>query len=270
MQKIGCIKDDIEDFTSEADMKIRYITQLKCTEQDMKNKHFSDKQDEMLQKIKTTEGNIMKEIRVHEESVTYFNLVQKELEDTLNSWKLRYTKTMNCFNKKIKVDTDKVDGLITEIRRMRELYAKREGEINDYKVYKQQQEERRQLKKKMDDAATKIQAWWRGTMVRKGYGKYRKRKDKKGKNKNKKKWNLLISRTTIGWSQKHTKNCLIWLLHILRKKHRCISYIERYPNRVLPNSRTFLSIHRRLSERMILSFPCSMLFFKCLCYSNFL
>nr|CAH7743882.1 unnamed protein product [Callosobruchus chinensis] len=34
------------------------------------------------------------------------------------------------------------------------------------------------------------------------------------------KWNLLILRTTIGWSQKYTKNCFIWLLHILRKKVR--------------------------------------------------
>ncbi|VEN57502.1 unnamed protein product, partial [Callosobruchus maculatus] len=187
MQEIGRIKDDIEDFTSEADMKTKYITQLKTTEQDMTDKHFSDKQNEMLQKIKTTEGNIMKEIRVHEETITYFNLVQKEIEDVLNSWKLRYTKTLNCLNKKIKVETDKVDSLIAEMKRMKELYAKRAEEINDYKVYKQQQEEKRLLKKKMDDAATKIQAWWRGTMVRKGFGKYRKKKDRKGKkNKNKK------------------------------------------------------------------------------------
>nr|CAH7758373.1 unnamed protein product [Callosobruchus chinensis] len=34
------------------------------------------------------------------------------------------------------------------------------------------------------------------------------------------KWSLLILRTTIGWSQKHTKNCLIWLLYILRIKVR--------------------------------------------------
>nr|CAH7753864.1 unnamed protein product [Callosobruchus chinensis] len=33
-------------------------------------------------------------------------------------------------------------------------------------------------------------------------------------------WNLLILRSTIGWRQKYTKNCLIWLLHILRKKVR--------------------------------------------------
>nr|CAI5854384.1 unnamed protein product [Callosobruchus analis] len=172
MQKIGCIKDDIEessDFISEADMKIRYVTHLKNTEQGMKDKFFLDKQNEMLQDIKTTEGNIMKEIRVHEETITYFNLIQKELEDDLNSWKLRYTKTINCLNKKIKEETDKVDSKIAEINRMKRL-----------------QEEKRLLKKKLDEAATKIQAWWRGTMVRKGFGKYRKRKDKKGKkNKNK-------------------------------------------------------------------------------------
>ncbi|CAH2001848.1 unnamed protein product [Acanthoscelides obtectus] len=187
MQKIGSLKDGIEDFSSEASMKIRYITDLKKAEHEMADKQHSDMEQKLLIKIKTTEGDIMKEIRVHEELVTFFNLLQKELEDVLNSWKLRYTKTLSCLNKKIEVETEKVSSVVAEINRMKELYAKREIEINDYKAYKKQQEEKRLLKKKMDDAATKIQAWWRGTMVRKGFGKYRKKKDKKGKkNKNKK------------------------------------------------------------------------------------
>lgn len=45
-------------------------------------------------------------------------------------------------------------------------------------------EERRKQQEELDrreKAATKIQAWWRGTMVRRCLGPYRKKKGKKGK-----------------------------------------------------------------------------------------
>lgn len=61
-------------------------------------------------------------------------------------------------------------------------YIKRQEEIDSYCEYKLEQEKKRLEKERKDAAATKIQAWWRGTMVRRGFGKYKK-KEKKGKKK---------------------------------------------------------------------------------------
>lgn len=61
-------------------------------------------------------------------------------------------------------------------------YLTREEQIEAYKLYKVEQEKKRLEKERKDKAATTIQAWWRGTMVRKGLGKYKK-KEKKGKKK---------------------------------------------------------------------------------------
>lgn len=69
-------------------------------------------------------------------------------------------------------------------------YHKREQEIINYKNYKLKMEEERAEMEKRHKAATKIQAWWRGTMVRKGFGQYKKKKDKKLKKKSSEK-NLL-------------------------------------------------------------------------------
>lgn len=55
--------------------------------------------------------------------------------------------------------------------------------MNDYKQYKVEQERIKQELERKNNAATIIQAWWRGTMVRKGFGKFRKKKEKKGKKK---------------------------------------------------------------------------------------
>lgn len=62
-------------------------------------------------------------------------------------------------------------------------YSKREKQMNDYKQYKIEQERKREELERKNLAATRIQAWWRGTMVRKGFGKFRKKKEKKGKKK---------------------------------------------------------------------------------------
>lgn len=55
--------------------------------------------------------------------------------------------------------------------------------MNDYKQYKIEQKRIKMEKERQNNAATKIQAWWKGTMVRRGLGKFRKKKEKKGKKK---------------------------------------------------------------------------------------
>lgn len=50
-------------------------------------------------------------------------------------------------------------------------------------MHKIEQEKIRLEKERKDKAAIHIQAWWRGTMVRRGFGKFRKKKDKKQKKK---------------------------------------------------------------------------------------
>lgn len=48
-------------------------------------------------------------------------------------------------------------------------------------IDKEERRKQDELITKMNQAATKIQAWWRGEMYRKGLGPYRKKKGKKGK-----------------------------------------------------------------------------------------
>lgn len=55
--------------------------------------------------------------------------------------------------------------------------------MNDYKAYRSEQERIKKELERKNLAATIIQAWWKGTMVRKGFGKFRKKKEKKGKKK---------------------------------------------------------------------------------------
>lgn len=50
-----------------------------------------------------------------------------------------------------------------------------------YKAHKAEMIRQQLEQEKRINAAVRIQAWWRGTMVRKGFGKYRKKKDKKPK-----------------------------------------------------------------------------------------
>lgn len=61
-------------------------------------------------------------------------------------------------------------------------YEQRQEFIEEYKKHKEELRKAALLLQRQTRAATKIQAWWRGTMFRRHLGPY-KRKKKKGKGK---------------------------------------------------------------------------------------
>lgn len=97
-------------------------------------------------------------------------------------WKLKYESDCNSYDKKIGCLREAIIAQQQRTAEMVTKFLKREEQIEAYKLYKVEQEKKRLEKERKDKAATKIQAWWRGTMVRKGLGKYKK-KEKKGKKK---------------------------------------------------------------------------------------
>ncbi|XP_050500051.1 dynein regulatory complex protein 9-like isoform X2 [Diabrotica virgifera virgifera] len=139
MESIGKIKDQIENFYIQSEIKINYLKSWENSKLEMQEITFSKLIEEITEDIKTTEANINQDIRVHEE----------------------------------------IEIAMSEIIQ----YAKRQQEIDDYKKHKIEQERLRLEKEEKNKKATTIQAWWRGVMVRKGFGKFRKKKEKKGKKK---------------------------------------------------------------------------------------
>ncbi|XP_008430014.1 IQ domain-containing protein G [Poecilia reticulata] len=138
---------------------------------------------QLMDQLELLQKQIEEEARFHEETVNFLQTQYEEFQQRLHKWK-QQTKKMQQ-EKQSKLDnlgckrtlnTDK----LMEMRRMFKemervvLEDKKEQELN-----LQQEEEAK--------AATTIQAYWRGTMVRRGLGPFKKVEEKKGKKKGKKK-----------------------------------------------------------------------------------
>jgi IQ domain-containing protein G len=102
-----------------------------------------------------------------------------QLDEQIEYWSAKYETDMEFNTTKVKDTKEEIQNLSTENAEMVVLIAKREKEMEKFLVIKAKREAEEAAEKKINDSATAIQAWWRGVMVRRKLGPYRKKKKKK-------------------------------------------------------------------------------------------
>lgn len=140
------------------------------------------------------EFDLMAEIKNAEDAEVAENLTNFEvlhhLEDTIDE----LFKKMEEWDDKITADTDSLDASEQELHQRRKNFEARKKRCHE--AFEQRKLalaekdaaiERERILMIMAKAALRIQAWWRGTMVRKGLGRFKKKKSKKKKKATKKK-----------------------------------------------------------------------------------
>ncbi|XP_063772639.1 dynein regulatory complex protein 9 isoform X5 [Pseudophryne corroboree] len=136
-----------------------------------------------MQKIKEKTDE---EIRVHVEIENFLRQHQQELEEKLEYWMEKYDKDTEEKQAELNaLKTAKVNDL-TLLQDLAKQYTEYEKVIIEDRLEKEKAQQQKKQKKLELASAIKIQAWWRGMMVRKGLGPYKKSKSKKGKEKDKK------------------------------------------------------------------------------------
>ncbi|XP_074510716.1 dynein regulatory complex protein 9 [Sebastes fasciatus] len=135
-------------------------------------------QQEWLQK------QLMEERRVHEESEKFLQNQHEELQQQLQEWQ-QSTKQMQQekeqqLNNVCCKRTVNLDRLMEKRRKF--------GEMEQVVLEDREEQEKLRQQQAEAKAATKLQAWWRGWMVRRGLGSFKKAEEgKKGKKEGKKK-----------------------------------------------------------------------------------
>ncbi|KAH1001797.1 dynein regulatory complex protein 9 [Dendroctonus ponderosae] len=184
MAKIGNLKDEIEDFRQEAASKSAYLASWQNSQLETAGYELSKKTELLVESIEDKRLELCKETRVHLETRTIFNEIEMDLQKQLKNWRIKYENDLQAIGNKIAHLQEAKDQQQEKTAQMIMKYIKRQEEIDCYQAHKVEQQKQRLEKDRKDRAATKIQAWWRGTMVRKGFGKYKK-KEKRGKKKKK-------------------------------------------------------------------------------------
>ncbi|XP_069830682.1 dynein regulatory complex protein 9 [Dendropsophus ebraccatus] len=183
---IAHLKDQLQEMKAKTSMENKYVkkdTELQVSQTQKKcNIAESDLQME-LQKIKE---KMDEEIRVHVEIENFLRQHQQELEEKLEFWMEKYDKDTEEKQAELNsLKTSRTNDLLL-LSELTKQYEEYETVITEDRLEKEKAQQKKK-QEKMELASTiKIQAWWRGMMVRKNLGAYAKTKGKKGKDTGKK------------------------------------------------------------------------------------
>ncbi|XP_068425357.1 dynein regulatory complex protein 9 [Clinocottus analis] len=124
---------------------------------------------------------LMEEKKVHERSVKFLQSHHEELKQQLLQWQQRTEQMLQEKEQQLNsvccrrtVTLDKLSEMKRKFREMEQV------------VIEEREEQKRLRRQQVESiAATKLQAWWKGNMVRRGLGSFKKADGKKGKKKKK-------------------------------------------------------------------------------------
>ncbi|KAF2904088.1 hypothetical protein ILUMI_02083 [Ignelater luminosus] len=183
---IGKLKDEYEDQIFENKIKGNYIENWENSRTEQNNFQLDRQEEYYLNIINRVKADIEREVRIDAEIESYITQCQRDYEDGIQYWMERYDKEIEIRDTEIQVLKEKREEQFNRIRELSELYNQHKREIKEYLKLKEIRRQEEELLQKRNLAATRLQAWWKGVMVRKGIGKFSKKKGGK-KDKDKKK-----------------------------------------------------------------------------------
>ncbi|XP_054088135.1 dynein regulatory complex protein 9 [Zeugodacus cucurbitae] len=103
-----------------------------------------------------------------------------ELNAQIAAWQQKYARVMEIKCAETQAKERQILKLQKSLERHRETYAERQKFVRDYLAEKEEERQLYEQQIHRVECAVRIQAWWRGLMVRRGLGPFKK-KSKKGK-----------------------------------------------------------------------------------------
>ncbi|KAJ2946366.1 hypothetical protein O0L34_g12404 [Tuta absoluta] len=128
------------------------------------------------------------EQRVHEEICKAVELQIQEHEKAIEYWNVRYAEDIVSINERLAEKQKQLAVTTAKREDLQSLYDLHEGEMRAWISFKELRAARIAKEEHIRNSATRIQAWWRGNMVRKALGPFKYlRNIKKSPSKSKKK-----------------------------------------------------------------------------------
>ncbi|KAG7471016.1 hypothetical protein MATL_G00119850 [Megalops atlanticus] len=180
-EMIAHLKDQLQMMKARRTLEKKYVTS--CSElQVYQGQKLNSQQEKQLEDvIKELREKIEEESHVHTELVKFLKEDQISLEETLEMW-------MECYERDIENKQQELSTLKTNrannLARLQELakkYRESEQVVIEDRLEKENLRKQREKEETEWASAVKLQSWWRGTMVRRGLGPYKKGKKPKAK-----------------------------------------------------------------------------------------
>lgn len=190
-ETIAQYKDNIETTLFDNALQTRYVESWENARIEQAFLICDQNENELTDIISNYKNEIEKEIRINSEIETYIAENQKDMEEKIDYWMRKYETEMETKTIETQVLKDQREDQAKRYETMSVTYEKHKKEIEDWLDYKEKKRIKDEIFAEQTEAAIKIQAWWRGCMVRHQLGPYnpnpkrKRKKDQKGKDKKK-------------------------------------------------------------------------------------
>ncbi|XP_072264452.1 dynein regulatory complex protein 9 [Pyxicephalus adspersus] len=183
---IAHLKDQLQEMKAKTNMEGKYVKKDTELQVSQTQKKCSIAESDLQMEIQKIKEKMDEETRVHVEIENFLRQHQQELEEKLEYWMEKYDKDTEEKQAELNaLKTARVNDL-TLLQDLAKQYENYEKVIIEDRLQKEKAQQQKKQEQLELSCAIKIQAWWKGTMVRKGLGPYKKTKSKKGKEKGKK------------------------------------------------------------------------------------
>ncbi|XP_043792977.1 dynein regulatory complex protein 9-like [Apis laboriosa] len=172
-------QDNVEKLKLISNMELDYVTEWEKARYEQNSLRCNmevKKLEKMLKDQRVREKN---ERRVHAELTKFLTQETALLEKKNKEWKERYIQEKKIYEKEIQQLRIEIKIIQKEMDKLKEEYRCNQKFINTYLAEKEALKKEKERWKRMQKSAIKIQAWWRGVMVRRKLGPYRLAEKKK-------------------------------------------------------------------------------------------
>ncbi|XP_021250748.1 IQ domain-containing protein G isoform X2 [Numida meleagris] len=186
------LKNELQQLEAKAAMEHRYVKKSTDLQVHQAQKKCSNAENRLSKEIEDLKRKIDEEIRVHMEIENFLRHYYKKVEEKLEYWVDKYENDTDAKDEELNaLKESKAKNLEMLQRFASECWTFEETIIAD-RAQKEAERRKRERDALELKSILKLQAWWRGTMVRRNLGPYQnlrkaqeknllKQKDKKGK-----------------------------------------------------------------------------------------
>lgn len=180
-EMISHLKDQLQEMKAKTNMEGKYIK--KCAEvavaQSQKKCVISEK--DMKEEIERLQVRTDEENDAHEKITSYLQTHQKDLEKKLEFWIEKYETDKEAKQKELDTLKQTKAKDLEKLQELTKLYKEYEQIVVEDRIEKEKARRKAEQEAIELRSAIRLQSWWRGVMVRKGFGPFGKKKKGKGK-----------------------------------------------------------------------------------------
>ncbi|XP_044268417.1 dynein regulatory complex protein 9-like [Tribolium madens] len=177
-EELGNFKDQLNDDIIESGVKLNYLKEWQKSRQEQNTSILNRQEQKLIKMAENMNAEIEKEIVIHEDMFSFLEMSLSEFQEEITKWMEKYDVDMEELEKAVEKKKIDLEQQKDNYLKLLEEYNSRQEEMDKYKAHKLQMQREAEELQRQTRAATRIQAWWRGVMFRKGLGPFKRKKGK--------------------------------------------------------------------------------------------